>query len=830
MRNPNAMNRLRSYLPAPLLVCALGGAGLVLAQAPSPHLHVDQFGYLPDAEKVAVVSDPQVGYNAAASYTPGATLEVRDATTGAVAFSGAPVPYDGGATHAQSGDRGWWFDFSPVTAVGEYVVYDPSTGAESARFRVSPTVYDPVLYHALRMFYYNRANVAKQAPHAAGGWTDGTSFVGPGQDAEARYVYAQGDPATAKDLTGSWFDAGDYNKYVTFMEVVVHDLLSAYEENPQAFAGSGNIPESGNGIPDVLDEVRVATDWLLKMSNPDGSTHIKMGNVSYATNGESPPGNPLNNAPRYYGPTCTSASLAAAGMLAHAAEVFGSFPAWQAYAQTLATRAAACFAWALPHVQAGTLDLDCDDGTIKAGDADRDADEQIGSAVVAAVYLERVTGDAAYLAFANQYVPAVPPYRDWYWGAYDPHLTTALLAYMQHPGADAATVQRLTTALQGTIDGQEFYGWGERDLYRGHIPDWSHHWGSNQPRARMAFLNLQMHRAGFAHGGGQALPRRAHEQLHYFHGVNPLGLVQLSNMYAAGAERSVNELYHGWFWDGTPFDNALTSTYGPAPGYVTGGANDFYEDLGSHDPNLVPPVGQPAQKSYLDDNNTVHSVTGSDNAIYAVNEPAISYQSAYIRLLANYVGLGAPLPVELLSFDAELAAGGGAVDLAWRVGREDGTDSYALERSPDAASWTELARVAAAGSDRAYANRDEAPLPGVNYYRLAVRDADGGLAYSPIRSVRVGDSSAVGIPPFGKTALAPNPATVQTRLTVELATDISAVRLFDGLGRLARVFPAGGLAADGQLDLSLRGLPSGSYRLELAGAAGERSTLPLLIR
>src|ERR1017187_8006545 len=70
---------------------------------------VDQFGYLPDLPKVAVISDPQVGFNAAESYAPGATLEVRTWGSNTVVYSGAPVAWSSGLTHAQSGDKAWWF-------------------------------------------------------------------------------------------------------------------------------------------------------------------------------------------------------------------------------------------------------------------------------------------------------------------------------------------------------------------------------------------------------------------------------------------------------------------------------------------------------------------------------------------------------------------------------------------------------------------------------------------------------------------------------------------------------------------------------------------------
>ena len=259
--------------------------------------------------------------------------------------------------------------------------------------------------------------------------------MGPGQDTEARDIDAPDDPSRYRDLTGGWFDAGDQNKYVTFAEVAVHELLSAYEENPAAFQRSSDIPESDNGVPDILDEVKVETDWLLKMSDADGYTILKMGNNGYDVNAESPPS--ANADPRYYyGADCSAAALANAGMLAHAAVVFGDQPGLGAYADTLAARAQACYAWARPKLVSTDLDTDCDDGRIVAGDADRSVREQYASAVVAAVYLRDYRATAAYDADIVTWADSTLPVVDDFWFAYTPHLNDALLSYMDSPGAD----------------------------------------------------------------------------------------------------------------------------------------------------------------------------------------------------------------------------------------------------------------------------------------------------------------------------------------------------------------------------------------------------------
>ena len=77
------------------LLGMLAGFQCAMAAAPGTftlRIAVDQFGYLPDMPKVAVISDPQIGFNAGESYTPGSTLEVRTWGSNTVVFSGRPSP------------------------------------------------------------------------------------------------------------------------------------------------------------------------------------------------------------------------------------------------------------------------------------------------------------------------------------------------------------------------------------------------------------------------------------------------------------------------------------------------------------------------------------------------------------------------------------------------------------------------------------------------------------------------------------------------------------------------------------------------------------------
>src|SRR5688572_15469464 len=133
------------------LICLIGmllsSSVLLYALPPgtvSKHIKIDQFGYLPNSKKIAVIVDPQTGYNAAESFTPGIganQYQLRRWTDDAVVYQGTLVSWKSGTTHTQSGDRGWWFDFSSVTTAGSYYVFDVANNVGSYRFDIGNNVY-----------------------------------------------------------------------------------------------------------------------------------------------------------------------------------------------------------------------------------------------------------------------------------------------------------------------------------------------------------------------------------------------------------------------------------------------------------------------------------------------------------------------------------------------------------------------------------------------------------------------------------------------------------------------------------------------------------------
>lgn len=594
-----------------------------------PHILVDQFGYRPQDDKVAVMRDPRIGFDNADRFQPGPRYEVLRAD-GERVLSAEPVPWQGGAVDPSSGDVGWWLDFSALRHLGSYLVHDRARGVRSAVFRIAPDVYEPVLRSAVRTYFCQRSGYPKRVPWAELCWADDASYLGPHQDGEAHDITDRDNPDLARDVSGGWFDAGDTNKYVTFAVTPVHQLLGGFETNPSAFGDDFGIPESGNGIPDLIDEIRWELDWLRRMQNPNGAVALKVGLTQQAASGGAPSRDRL---PRFYVPPCTSAIIAAAGIFAHAATVFSRFKLLPEVAADLRERAE--LAWRKFH--SVPRQTEWDSGEVKSGDADWDAKTQDAETVVAAVYLFALTKEPAYDRYVAAHHRDTQPYSEPGWSRYRPHQGEALLAHARQPSADPSVATSITEdKMRDVAAGNQIYGFQPGDnLYRAYMHPEQFYWGSNQILANYGSSNLDAARLDLDRSAGYLA--RAAEILHYFHGVNPFTSVYLTNMGRHGATRSLNEVFHSWYWQGTRWDNALESECGPAPGFISGGPNVHAVSDGMQT-GLAPPASQPPQKAYRDWN------TSWPDSSWVVTEPAIYYQAAYIRLLSAFTQLPIPPP------------------------------------------------------------------------------------------------------------------------------------------------------------------------------------------
>jgi endoglucanase len=120
-----------------------------------------------------------------------------------------------------------------------------------------------------------------------------------------------------------WYDAGDYNKYIVNSGITMGTLLSLYEDFPAYFDTLRiNIPESGDGAPDLLNEIVWNLRWMLTMQDPfDGGVYNKVTNADF--DGMIMPSAAVT--PRYVVPKGTGATLDFAAVMAQAGRIFSKF-------------------------------------------------------------------------------------------------------------------------------------------------------------------------------------------------------------------------------------------------------------------------------------------------------------------------------------------------------------------------------------------------------------------------------------------------------------------------------------------------------------------------
>lgn len=619
-----------------LVVLLLSKGFGLSAQTVSKYIVVDQFGYPSDASKIAVVRDPVTGFDAAESFIPGTSYALVNAQ-GQKVFSGTLQLWSGGTEDASSGDKAWWFDFSSVTTPGSYYVLDVTNNVKSYSFQIGNDVYNDVLKHAVRTFFYQRAGCEKKAQYAGEGWADAASHT---QDTKARAYNDKNNAATEKDVSGGWYDAGDLNKYTNWTAGYVVQMMLAYLEKPQAWADNYNIPESGNNVPDLLDEAKWGLDHLLRMQQKDGSV-LSIASLSHA----SPPSSATGTT--YYGAVNTSAAQSTAAAFALASKVYRSIGKI-AYADTLVQRAKSAWNWSAAYPDSIWKNNDSQYGSVGIGSGQQeqsDYDRSMGR-LKAAIFLFDATGEAIYKTYVEANYQNAHLMQWTYAYPFENEIQEALLYYSSLPNASAAVKTSIkNTYLSAMQGGDNFAAYtGQKDPYRAHIKDYT--WGSNNIKSMQGTMFYNMISYGVDASKNTDAKQAALGYIQYIHGINPLNFVYLSNMYAYGAENGVNEFFHTWFADKSPkWDRVGVSTYGPAPGFLTGGANPGYDvdgccpsGCGSSQTNavctsesLTPPKGQPKQKAYKDFN------TSWPLNSWSVTENSDGYQISYIRLLSKFV-------------------------------------------------------------------------------------------------------------------------------------------------------------------------------------------------
>ncbi|MEE3392643.1 MAG: glycoside hydrolase family 9 protein [Lachnospiraceae bacterium] len=218
-----------------------------------PAVKVNQVGYETDAVKTVFFSDLK---------STDTSFDVVDASSGDKVFSGG---IGEAIDNKESGEKVASADFSDLKDKGTYKIVTKE-GKESDEFQIGDDIYKDVFNNLVKFFYLQRCGTELDASIAG-------DYAHPACHTGKAVIYGSKKEI---DVSGGWHDAGDYGRYTVSGAKAAADLLLAYKANPDYFGDDTGIPESGNGIPDVLDEVRYELEWLIKMQNDKGGVYHKV--------------------------------------------------------------------------------------------------------------------------------------------------------------------------------------------------------------------------------------------------------------------------------------------------------------------------------------------------------------------------------------------------------------------------------------------------------------------------------------------------------------------------------------------------------------------------
>lgn len=547
-------------------------------------IRLDQVGYLPDEAKLAMV----VGAGSASEF-------VVRAADGSRAFSGT---LESPRTDPDSGDAVRVADFSSLAREGTYRVEIAGLGA-SHEFEIARGLYAPAFRLALRSFYGQRCGTAVDLAPSHPGYAHPACHTAGNADPDARFHPSSGRSGTRESSRG-WHDAGDYGKYVVNSGISTGELLWAYELYRDRVGPVGlDVPESGNAVPDILDEVRWNLEWMLTMQDDDGGvwhklTSERFGGFVMPQADDGGPRYVIGTGSAPFKSSCATGDLAA--VMAVAARVYAPFDAELSGSALFAAERA----WRWLERNPGVVFRNPPPvSTGEYGDGDC-RDERLW----AAAELFRTTGRAeygsAFVAGQAAFVPAVGTGYAQDWGNVR---NLAMLAYLMtdRPEADGSVRARLRADLVSAADA--IASRTRAHAYRVSLRPEDYVWGSNGGVANYGVLLMLAHRIA----PNPAYVQAARDDLHYLLGRNTFGLSWVTQL----GDRPFRHPHHR--------PSGADTNAEPWPGLLSGGPNRY-----GGDPVIDAMPATPPARRYRDDQGS-----------WASNENAINWNAALVLLLAS---------------------------------------------------------------------------------------------------------------------------------------------------------------------------------------------------
>lgn len=428
-------------------------------------------------------------------------------------------------------------DFSTLETSGTYFIR--ITGLEdSFPFDISANVLQDAFKASIKALYFQRASTGLEAEHAG------------------EYAREQGHPdrgipfhssvereGTINSAKG-WYDAGDYGKYVVNGAYSLGQLLTLVEHYPDIISdGDLNIPESGNGISDLLDELKYEMDWLLTMQDADGGVFFKVTCENFE--GMVMPKEATKQ--RYVFKESTASTLDFAAVAAKFSRAYSSFDA--DYAQKCLESAEKAWEWALENP---AIAFKNPKGVVTGEYGDENFTQEF---FWAAAELYVSTGDQAYLDYQKdlQINFNFLPGASWanhvhYLGAF------ALIDHGNDSTVEAQMKETIVSLSDHLITGMKLESYYQ--------PVKNFQWGSNSDVMNTAYILAQAYRII----GDKKYLSAVQEITDYVFGKNAVGYSFVTGF----GTRTPLHIHHR----PSEGDDILE----PIPGFLAGGANFSKQD------------------------------------------------------------------------------------------------------------------------------------------------------------------------------------------------------------------------------------------------------------
>lgn len=295
----------------------------------STKIMMNQVGYAPSSTKIALVTNVNSTH-----------FEVIDITQNKSVLKKRLGP---SKLWQDSGLDVQIADFSELNTSGTFLIRVDGID-DSITFEITSNPYKPIHDAALKAYYFNRASAALPVEFA-GPWSRQAAHPDTNVKVHTSAATQQRPEGYIISSPKGWYDAGDYNKYIVNSGISTYTLLSAYADFPAFYQQHfGQIPESSNDIPDILDEIKWNLDWMLTMQDPnDGGIYHKLTTLRFE--GKKMPHNA--NAQRYVVKKSTSAALNFAAVMAYASKIYSDIPQYTAFSEQAKFAALDAWKWAL---------------------------------------------------------------------------------------------------------------------------------------------------------------------------------------------------------------------------------------------------------------------------------------------------------------------------------------------------------------------------------------------------------------------------------------------------------------------------------------------------